>query len=93
MKTVINHFIYRNESFVIAQDNEYYVAINRKDIDENGKLKRALNGFQMYANKKLNDTLDRVMDNLDIKAHGFKHDDLLNNPNLLMDIMNGKYRA
>lgn len=92
MKTVIKNFIYRNERFVIAKDNGYYLAINYKDIDKNGALTRQLNGLQMHASEKLSLTLDQVKNSLDIKAYGFTKDDLMT-PNLLTDVISGKYRA
>lgn len=44
MKTVVNEFIYKDNSFVIVAVDNSYVAVNRKDIDENGRLTRTIAG-------------------------------------------------
>lgn len=63
MRTVIKDFMVRAERFVIVQNDEgFYLAINKKYIDADGKLTRQLNGIQMHANKNLNDCLNSTMD-------------------------------
>lgn len=64
----ITTFYARTESFVIVKNPEgYYLAINTKYIDNNGKLTRPLNGLQMNASKDLEQciTSTRVQVNAD----------------------------
>ena len=53
MKTVINHYETRNRVFTIVYDQDHYLAIEDKYLDENGCMKQALNGFQMHADRDL----------------------------------------
>lgn len=89
----VTEFIYRNERYIIGKKDTHYVAVNIKDIDEKGCLKKSLNGFQLFANEKLSQTLEEIKNHLDIQAYGFTSEDLANTPCLLLDIVNGKYRA
>ena len=48
MKVVTKSVVIENEEFVLVKvDNEFYGTISVKDLDENGALKRGLNGFDM----------------------------------------------
>lgn len=43
-KTIIQHFEYKGNKFVIVQQGEWYMAINKKLIDANGVLTQAVYG-------------------------------------------------
>lgn len=51
MKVVIKKVVIENEEFVLIKDNfasgVYYGTIPYNELDENGKLKRTLNGYDM----------------------------------------------
>lgn len=46
--------------FTLGKLEDVYVAIEHKYIDENGCMKQALNGLQMYASKTMEDCMERV---------------------------------
>ena len=60
MKTVINHYETRGRVFTIVYDQEHYLAIEDKYLDENGCMKQSLNGFQMYADRDLSRCMENV---------------------------------
>lgn len=63
MRTMVKDFTAYGQSFVVVKNDEgFYLAINKKYIDADGKLTRQLNGIQMHANKNLNDCLNSTMD-------------------------------
>jgi hypothetical protein len=43
-KTIIQHFEYKGNKFVIVQQGEWYMAINKKLIDANGVLTQTVYG-------------------------------------------------
>ena len=58
MKLVVKDYIVMmnagNRHFTIVQNEDgYYLAIEDKYIDENGRITEALNGFQLHASKDL----------------------------------------
>ena len=62
MNTVIKKIQARDEKYVIVRNEEgWYLAINTKYIDADGKLNRPLNGLQMFANKELKQTVRTVL--------------------------------
>ena len=66
--TIIRNFIVRDRNFVIVKNEEdFYLAIEDKYIDNNGRLNTTLNGFQMYANKDLNDCLNTCKHQVEIE--------------------------
>ena len=65
--TIIKNFVVRDRHFVIVKDEQdFYLAIEDKYIT-NGKLNKTLNGFQMYANKDLNDCLNTCKHQVEIE--------------------------
>jgi hypothetical protein len=46
---VITKLIYRDRTFLIVSYEKYYIAIEEKYIDENGKMNEALNVFTLQA--------------------------------------------
>ena len=67
MNTVIKKIQARDEKFVIVRDEEgWYLAINTKYIDADGKLNRQLNGLQMFANKELKQTVRTVLMSVEV---------------------------
>lgn len=60
MKTIIKHFEVRNRVFTIVHDQDHYLAIEDKYLDERGCLKVALCGPQMHAMRNLDDCLKQV---------------------------------
>ena len=51
MKILTKHVVLENEEFVLIQDEHegqiYYGTIPYTELDENGKMKRPLNGFEI----------------------------------------------
>ena len=67
MNTVIKKIQARDEKFVIVHNEEgWYLAINTKYIDADGKLNRQLNGLQMFANKELKQTVRTVLMSVEV---------------------------
>lgn len=66
MKTVIRKFICRNREFTIIKDeNDWYCAIEDKHITD-GKLNKELNGFQMHADKNLDECIKMTRNQVEI---------------------------
>ena len=66
--TIIKNFVVRDRHFVIVKnEDDFYLAIEDKYIGINGRLNKALNGFQMYANKDLNDCLNTCKRQVEIE--------------------------
>lgn len=61
MKTIINRYETRDRVFTIVHDQGHYLAIEDKYLDEQGRMKETLNGFQMHADREL----DRCLANTD----------------------------
>lgn len=51
---------------ILKRKDGLYIAINHKEIDEEGKLKRTLNGFEMHARNTVEEVIDSVKMSLDI---------------------------
>ena len=65
--TIIKNFVVRDRHFVVVKNEDsIYLAIEDKHIT-NGKLNKALNGFQMYASKDLNDCLTTCKHQVEIE--------------------------
>jgi len=60
MKTIINHYETRGRVFTVVHDQDHYLAIEDKYIDDAGRVTQQLNGFQMHAAKELQECLDRT---------------------------------
>ena len=45
---VITKLTYRDRTFLIVSYKRYYMAIEEKYIDENGKTNKALNGLELH---------------------------------------------
>lgn len=75
MKTITT-LNYKSESFLIVKKLEHtnkpgevkemYLAINKKYIDEDGRLNTQLNGFQMHASESMKMCMNGAMDEVDI---------------------------
>lgn len=64
--TIIKNLVVRDRHFTIVQNEDgFYLAIEDKYIT-NGRLNRALNGFQMYASKDLNGCLNTCKTQVEI---------------------------
>ena len=67
MTIIIKQVTLRSRHFtVVKDDNGFYCAIEDKYIDKDGRLNRTLNGFQMHANKDLNETLQGIQNEVDM---------------------------
>lgn len=64
---VIKNYIVRNRRFVIAKDEEGYMAIEDKYITD-GKLNTPLRRYQVFAEDDLNECLKRVTRSVEL-AH------------------------
>lgn len=68
MKVITKVLSIGEERYVLISDvnpkdnSVYYGTINYKDIDENGKLKRKLNGFEMCIAETISQAIERRMD-------------------------------
>ena len=58
MKKVIEHYSVYNRTYYVAKHNTYYVAIDYRYIDENGKLTKPLNGLQCHCSQTLANCLE-----------------------------------
>lgn len=67
-ETLSKNYVYRGKHFVICYFPQIkkYGAISHDHIDENGKLKIALNGLNMYLNDYLEDTIQAINFCIDI---------------------------
>ena len=64
MKVVTRSVIIENEEFVLIKDTdknygEYYGTIPYTELDEEGKMKRALNGFEICVEHTIAEALER----------------------------------
>lgn len=65
--TIIRNFVVRDRHFVIVQNEDgFYLAIEDKYITD-GKLNKALNGFQMYASKELETCLNTCKNQVELE--------------------------
>lgn len=56
----ITKYHVNDRTFYIIKKDEFYLAIEDKYIDENGKINKRLNGMQMNASKDMNTTIERT---------------------------------
>ena len=67
MKNITTLFA-RNRKFYIVQNEEgFYLGIEDKYVDENGRLTKQLNGLQMKANKDLNWCIKGIKDHVEVE--------------------------
>jgi len=67
-RTVCKHYVVLDEDYVLLETEDgRFVAINYKDIDENGYLKRPLNGIQMFMDEALEGTMELVRVHVEIQ--------------------------
>ncbi len=67
MTTIIKNVTIRNRHFTIVKnDDGFYCGIEDKYIDKDGRLNRTLNGFQMHANKDINETIKGIKDKVEM---------------------------
>ena len=62
----IHPFTYRNSRFHICEYDGRIVGIDYKYVDEDGKLKKTLNGLQMFISDSVTECEERIMNSLDI---------------------------
>ena len=62
----ITKYHVNSRTFYIVKKDEYYLAIEDKYIDENGKLNKRLNGIQMNASKDMNTTIERTRKQVEV---------------------------
>lgn len=71
MKVITKHVNIENEEFYLIKNSHegkaYYGTINYKEVDENGKLKRQLNGFDMCIADTVGEALERRETDIKIK--------------------------
>lgn len=51
-------YVRGRQFFIVRNADGFYLAVEDKYIDKNGKCKQALNGLQMHAAKDLNNCID-----------------------------------
>ena len=65
VKVVVKDFVVMDRHFVICKRADgWYLAIEDKYIDENGRLNTALNGLQMNAGRTLDKCLETCKNNV-----------------------------
>ena len=64
--TRVNDLTIKGEHFVVVEIQGFYGAINKKDINPDGTLKRKLNGLQMHLSDTIPQLIDRMTDYLNI---------------------------
>lgn len=64
--TNITTLHYKGRTYEIGKLQGWYVAIEDKFIDENGRLTKQMNGLQMKANKSLERTIEEAKQEVDI---------------------------
>lgn len=62
----ITELIARDRKFHIVFKDGYYMAVDDKYLDKDGKLTRALNGLQMNASKSLETTIDTTRKQVEV---------------------------
>ena len=64
----ITTLLVRDEKFyIIKHESGMYCAINVKDLDENGKLTRGLNGLEMCASKTVADCVESMRCRVEVR--------------------------
>ncbi len=59
--TVITTLYFRNDSFKIVKDTDgWYLAVDTKYLDRNGRVTRKLNGLQMHAAKSFDECINKT---------------------------------
>lgn len=75
----VTTLVVRGRHFIVVKNDEgFYLAIETKYIDADGRLNTALNGMQMHASKDLNMCLECTKDAVDIdylKSTGLNKDE------------------
>ena len=66
-KKVITTVLIGDQKFVIVYHMERYCAVNTKYLDENGRLKKTLNGLQLHARSTLQECIDEVRMSVEVQ--------------------------
>ena len=65
---VVKHFIVGGKDYVIVQDEDgFYRAIDRENVDESGRITKTLYGHQTFPSKNLNVCLNSVKHHVEIE--------------------------
>lgn len=79
---VITTLLVRNRKFYIVFHQEHYCAIEDRYLDKEMKLTQSLNGFQMHAEKKLQDCIISTRNAVEVAylvdEEGYDFNDALN---------------
>ncbi len=87
MKVLTKNVNIENKEFVLVQssdakyhnkrenNNTFYGLIPYDEIDEQGRMKRALNGFEMGIADSISEAIENVRDNVKIKKWQAAHPD------------------
>lgn len=85
MKVLTKNVNIENKEFVLVQssdakyhnkrenNNTFYGLIPYDEIDEQGRMKRALNGFEMGIADSISETIENVRDNVKIEKWKAEH--------------------
>lgn len=85
MKVLTKNVCIENKEFVLVQssdakyhnkrenNNTFYGLIPYDEIDEQGRMKRALNGFEMGIADSISETIENVRDNVKIEKWKAAH--------------------
>ena len=75
-RTITQNYIYRNRSFLIIESDEMFnderardyrfFGIERKEIDEDGRLKKSMSIAEMNGNRTLDGCLEEIRNKCDV---------------------------
>lgn len=63
MTVVVKNLMYKNECYVIAEKDGWYVPINKRYINKQGKLTKNIYG----GHKTINEAIQCIKDQVDVK--------------------------
>lgn len=70
MKTMVNDFSYRGEHFTIVYDGKFYMTVNHKFIDADGRITKELNFTDgLHTSNSVAQCIEQTKNDLDIKYY------------------------
>lgn len=70
MKTIVQHFNYRNRNYTIVKDNDFYMTVEDKYIDKQGNITKELHyNDGLHTARTLAECIKDTQNDLDIQHH------------------------
>lgn len=70
MKTIVKNFNYRNRNYTIVKDNDFYMTVEDKYIDKQGRITKELHyNDGLHTNKTLDGCIEDTQRDLDIEYY------------------------